>query len=273
MFVGRGNSAVVTAGGQDIARNTPWTPALLFDGSVKGLWIDPQDRSTLFQDTAGATPVTDLGQSIARINDKSGQGNHFTQGTALSRPQYNWDDQQQEYLYFDGVNDWLSAAAYNWGVDAVTVVAAFTRRQSAVTEELLGISTTPTSANGSFVLAPTSDTASNNAGFASKGTGTNALARAGSTLVGSTPYVFTGIGDISADTCLIRRNGLQIGTSANDQGTGNYGNYPMYLGSRGGASRFYRGELYALFAIGRVLTAPELVYAERWAASKCGVTL
>jgi len=65
-----------------------FSPLSLFAASEPGFWYDPSDLSTLFQDTAGTTPVTAAGQSVARINDKSGRGNHATQATAAQRPQY-----------------------------------------------------------------------------------------------------------------------------------------------------------------------------------------
>ena len=65
-----------------------FSPLSLFTASEPGLWYDPSDLTTLFQDTAGATPVTAPGQTVARINDKSGRGNNATQATAASRPTY-----------------------------------------------------------------------------------------------------------------------------------------------------------------------------------------
>ena len=65
-----------------------FSPLSLFAASEPGFWFDPSDISTLFQDAAGTTPVTAAGQSVARINDKSGRGNHATQATAAQRPQY-----------------------------------------------------------------------------------------------------------------------------------------------------------------------------------------
>lgn len=49
-------------------------------------WWDPSDLSTLWQDTAGTTPVTAAGQNVRRIDDKSGNGNHaiVTSGTAMT---------------------------------------------------------------------------------------------------------------------------------------------------------------------------------------------
>ena len=69
-----------------IAAMGGFSPLSLFAASEPGFWFDPSDLSTLFQDTAGTTPVTAAGQSVARINDKSGRGNHATQSTSLSRP-------------------------------------------------------------------------------------------------------------------------------------------------------------------------------------------
>jgi len=52
------------------------------------MW-DMGDTATLFQDAAGATPVTAVTQPIGRVNDKSGLGNHATQPTAGSRPLFS----------------------------------------------------------------------------------------------------------------------------------------------------------------------------------------
>lgn len=62
--------------------------AALFSGSAQGLWFDPSDIGTMFQDTGGTIPVTTIGQTIALIRDKSGRGNHATQATIAARPTY-----------------------------------------------------------------------------------------------------------------------------------------------------------------------------------------
>lgn len=60
----------------------------LFAASEQGVWYDPSDLTTLFQDSAGTTPVTAAGQPVGRILDKSGRNNHATQSTAAARPTY-----------------------------------------------------------------------------------------------------------------------------------------------------------------------------------------
>ena len=62
--------------------------ASLFAAGEIGLWFEPNDIKTLFQDTAGATPITAPGQTVALMRDKSGNGKHATQATAAQRPTY-----------------------------------------------------------------------------------------------------------------------------------------------------------------------------------------
>lgn len=60
--------------------------AELFAGGVPGVWYDPSDLSTLFQDSAGTTPVTAVEQPVGLMLDKSGNGNHASQATTTARP-------------------------------------------------------------------------------------------------------------------------------------------------------------------------------------------
>ena len=49
----------------------PFSPTSLFAANEAGVWYDPSDLTTLFQDTAGTTPVTTPGQTVALALDKS----------------------------------------------------------------------------------------------------------------------------------------------------------------------------------------------------------
>lgn len=74
-------------------------------------WYDPSDLSTLFQDSAGTTPVTADGDPVGLMQDKSGNGHHLTQATAASRPLYKVDSSGNPYLLFDGTDDWLKVGS------------------------------------------------------------------------------------------------------------------------------------------------------------------
>lgn len=81
----------------------------LFADGEQGAWYDPSDLSTLFQDSAGTTPVTADGDPVGYMADKSGNGNHATQSIAASRPVYRTDG-TLHWLEFDGVDDFIGLA-------------------------------------------------------------------------------------------------------------------------------------------------------------------
>ncbi len=87
-----------------------FTPAQLFVPLQAGVWYDPSDASTLWQDSARTTPVTAHGDPVGCIDDKSGNGKHAIQATAAARPLYQ-ADATGKYLLFDGVDDRLTSAA------------------------------------------------------------------------------------------------------------------------------------------------------------------
>ena len=101
--------------GPGIGGGGAWSPLQYFAASEQGIWLDPSDMSTLFQDSAGTTPVTAVEQPVGKILDKSGRGNHATQATAGSRPKLS------------ARKNWLLASedfsAATWTKNAVTVVA------------------------------------------------------------------------------------------------------------------------------------------------------
>ena len=80
----------------------PFSIADLFASSEQGAWYDLSDLSTLFQDSAGTTPVTTAGQPVSRMLDKSGRANHATQATAAARPTYQTGPARAT---IDGVDD------------------------------------------------------------------------------------------------------------------------------------------------------------------------
>lgn len=67
------------------------SPAALFANGEQGVWYNPSDISTLFQDSAGTTPVTAPGQTAGLMldNSKNGVGSNGT----YSRNQYLYTEQ------------------------------------------------------------------------------------------------------------------------------------------------------------------------------------
>lgn len=66
-------------------------------------WYDADALSTLYQDTGASSPVTSDAQTVALWQDRTGNGNHLTQGTAGVRPIYKTGQQNSKAgIHFDG---------------------------------------------------------------------------------------------------------------------------------------------------------------------------
>ena len=66
-----GSTSLSTPPGFLADATTPFSPASLFAAAEPGVWYDPSDFSTMFQDSAGTTPVTAVEQPVGLLLDKS----------------------------------------------------------------------------------------------------------------------------------------------------------------------------------------------------------
>lgn len=76
-------------------------PRTLFADGGEGAWYDPTDKTTLFQDGAGTTPVTADGDTVGMMQDKSGNGNHLMQSDSALQPVFR-DVNGVRWLDFGG---------------------------------------------------------------------------------------------------------------------------------------------------------------------------
>lgn len=96
----------------------------LFAGGEAGGWYDPSDLSTLWKDVAGTVPVTTNGDLVARMDDKSGNGNHLIMSTSSKRPAYGTDG-TRHWIETDGADDYMVASSgFVDGTDSFTAVIA-----------------------------------------------------------------------------------------------------------------------------------------------------
>ena len=71
MRIGVNLSLVQMAVRQMLGGSAPWTPASLFASSEPGVWYDPSDLTTLFEDAAGTIPITTVEKPVGLMLDKS----------------------------------------------------------------------------------------------------------------------------------------------------------------------------------------------------------
>lgn len=242
-----------------------FTPLSLFASGEQGFWFDPSDFSSMFQDSAGTTPVTAVGDPVGKINDKSGNNNHATQGTSAKRPILQQDGAGKYYLDFDGTDDSMTIASYTPGQDKVQAFVGL-RALASGTGVVVEHSTSADPSDGTFFLI----TNAGNWQFRSRGT----LTRDATSGAISPPVTFvgTGTGDISGDSTTIRTNGVAGTPNTSDQGTGNYLAYATYIGARSGTSIYWQGRIYGMiFRFSSAnLGATTITNAETWMNGKTG---
>ena len=249
-----------------IAGTLYFSPLTLFSAGEQGAWYDPSDLSTLFQDSAGTTPVTAVGQPVGKMNDKSGRGNHAIQATSASRPILQQDGSGRYYLACDGIDDGLaSVSAIDFTTtDKSTISIGLRKLSDAARASILELGN---GVNNSFrVEAPTS--AAPNYNFASAGSTSSSITA--TTFTAPITNIVTGIGSVSTDTAIIRINGVQLGSSITDQGTGNYRNDTLFLFRRGGSSLPFNGNFYGAVIRGAASSASQISQLEAYMNAKTG---
>jgi hypothetical protein len=175
------------------------------------------------------------------------------------------------YLKFDGVDDSMATASTVdfTATDKMTVFAGVRKLSDATAYAMVAeLSAISSSNNGAFgITAPGN---SGNYGFSTRGTLSSDLF----TTAGSYPAPVTSVmsarGAIATDTNKIRINGVEVKSGAADQGTGNYGNYPLYVGRRGGTTLPFNGHLYSLIIRGAASSDSQIASAESYVNSKTG---
>jgi hypothetical protein len=407
-----------------------FTPASLFTSGAKGAWYDPSDYTSLFQDSAGATPVTAVEQSVRLMRDKSGNANDATSPSDASRPvlraRYNlltysedfsnvlwvkfsctasamniadpiggntastvtstaapayfyynsgilspttptisrvwlrrrtgtgivglrnnantgtyttltltssWQlfsvvcttgvfnanrfvinletagdaidvwhpdlrlnsdpaslpNYQQittatsydtvgflPYLALDGSDDSMATGSIDFSAtDKMFACAGISKTSDSVDGMLVELSSSVNSNTGSFyVQAPEISVSATRYSVSGRGAAASAAnQRAGTTsatYAATITNVLTGIFDISGDSNNLRLNATSIATATGDQGTGNYGNYPLYIGRRNNASLPFNGRIYQMVVCGKALSASELASTEAFVNTKTG---
>ena len=170
------------------------------------------------------------------------------------------------YIKSDGVDDSEATSAINFtGTNKITVFAGVRKLSDSAQSVVAELSSTIASNNGTFLLsAPNSAAANYN--FSSKGT--TQVDNTVTTYTAPISNIITGIGDIGAPNNQIRVNGSVAGTQTGTQGTGNYGNFALYLFRRNSATLPFNGRTYGLIIRGASSTSTEISNTETWLNGK-----
>lgn len=185
------------------------------------------------------------------------------------------------YLAFDGVDDFMVTPSIDFtATDEMTVFAGVRKLSDAAVGVLAELSANYSANAGAFaLLAPLSPTAAEFA-FAVSGDAVNTGYRATGYAAPITATL-TGIFDLAGATRATEvmpyvsgvTPGALTALGSASAGAGSFGNYPLYIGRRAGATLPFNGHLYGLIVRGKLSTAAEIAAAESYIATKTGVTL
>jgi hypothetical protein len=154
--------------------------------------------------------------------------------------------------------------------DKMSVFAGVRKLSDAATGILAELSSNTNLNNGAFFLtAP--DNAINRYVSLARGTANSSTSQSATTgTTGAAPdtAVLSITHDIAGDLSTIRRNGVAGTNGTGDKGTGNFGNYPIFIGRRGGTTLPFNGRLSQLIVRGAQSSTAQIEATERFVNSK-----
>jgi hypothetical protein len=251
-----------------------FSPLSLFSAGEQGVWYDPSDLSTLYQDAAGTIPVTATGQPVGRMLDKSGRNNHATQTTSTSRPTYQTDG-TLHWLAFDGIDDWLVTPTITPGANIAQVMNGVR-----VTGTGLGIVAELGNDTASGDLRTYVSGVANTFVAGLRGpSGTGGQATSSRT----PPYSAVFFANIDGNGFNLNNQILLRTNGADDEGA-TFGGYPgvvsafstnpLYIGRRTGTAFPLNGQIYGLIVrFGDYLSDKQREQSEAYLADKTGVMI
>jgi hypothetical protein len=176
------------------------------------------------------------------------------------------------YLQFDGLSWSMSTGSIDFtATDKMTVWAGVRKLSDATEGCLYELSSNFGANNGSFTQFARGSVYP--AGFDTPYRGTSSNTVPGFSAAAPTTRVNTTLYNIAAPSAVVRSNGAQVYSDTTSVGTGNFGNYPLFIGARNNASFFFNGWLTSLIVRGAQSTQGQIEATESWVAGKTGVSL
>lgn len=204
--------------------------------------------------------------TIVSISVREIRGNHAIQnGPSSSRPKLQPNGNGTWHLSFDGDNDFL--VVDDLDLTATDTVTAMWSGQVDITQRMiLEFSTAAGSSSpGSYYLFATGS------GYQARSAGTSVASAQSGAGTATGAAVLTQRMKIGSDELSLRKNGSPLVSASQDHGSGNFGQYPLFLGSRGGTGLFMQGFMNELLIVNQDLNAPDISSSEEYLMRKFAI--
>jgi hypothetical protein len=229
---------------------------------------NPDSSTPIGSSVLVSAPQFEVGESPTAYQRVNGVNNITEMGAETSH-----------YLQFDGVDDWLSTPAVNFsGTDKMTIATGVRKLSSTTWGVMHELSNNANNNAGSFYLLDGSATAvSAQYAALARGTASATVGQAAASTISFTAPISNVVvvtHDIIGDLSAMRVNSAANGTNGtSDKGAGNFGNYPLFMGRRGGTTMPHNGQLFGLVARGALSSISEVQQTEKLMANKTsGIT-
>ena len=224
---------------------------------------------TLYTRASNNADFTDI--TIQKI-----AGNHTYQTTSASRPILRQNATTGAYyLEFDGTDDFLQTSNIDFTATNKISLFAGVQKMPATTVnmlcELSSSSTADAQSNAFYLAVP--ETSGGTIFFRSRATASSSQIAKVESGSGMRNCVITAKSDIPNDLNTVSIDGVLGTPSSVDLGVGNLGNYPLYIGRRGGVSFSFNGHIYSLIGVGKLASDNVTIAIEKELAKRTGVTL
>ena len=234
----------------------------LFADGTQGIYLNAQD----------AVSVSDL----SSIKDLSGNNNHALQENSAKRATLITDPSGYKSLKFDGIDDGYVTQSINFtNTDKVTVIAAVRKLSDAGASMVAELSVNAQINVGGFYVVAPIYAGANYAVLINNGVSAPATTATGYTAPTSNVISarLNTKGVTRNDQIGMRVDGVPKGDTSILSAGGDFGNYPLFIGRRGGTSLAFNGQIYALLVIGKLLDDATTQKIEKEFAKYIGVTL
>ncbi len=214
-----------------------------------------------------------IGSQVTTFEARKLTGNHAYQTVSASRPILRKNAVTgANYLEFDGSDDFLQTSNVDFtSTDKVSLFTGVRKLSDAARSMLVELSLAL--ATNVFHLEAPVVAGLANYTFVSAGSSASSAVYTNSIVAAPVSNVITAQGKIGDNLNILRVNGSQKSSATASQGTGNYGNYPLFIGRRAGTSLPFNGHVYGLIVLGRLATDTETAAIEKEFAKRMGVTL
>lgn len=220
------------------------------------VWLDASDITTITKDGS---------DNVSQWDDKSGNGNNATQGTAARQPLYVLADLNgKNVINFDRPNAEHMATSYNWPLISTVFLIARPESLPTVQRVISSYDGASPLTTGEYLF----DFAVGTVRFASEGS----TIQSASILSVDTPYLVTGTcagGSGGATELFVNQISRGTGTNASTSST-----RPIYIGEDSppaGAVEYFDGDITEIVIYDSVLSVPQIENVEQYLIAKWGI--